>query len=105
MKISENKLYVENRINKLSANQKDNQNIIKKLRRKLRSMQQGIAMSNTVPDWVKIMFKMYDSPNDWESDNRRCEVYTCKHCGAYHQRKTICEFCGERNEEFIIPVR
>lgn len=39
MKISENKLYIENRINKLSANQKDNQNIIKKLRRKLRSMQ------------------------------------------------------------------
>ena len=38
MKISENKLYIENRINKLRMNQKDNGNIIKKLERKLRSM-------------------------------------------------------------------
>lgn len=38
MKISENKLYVENRINKMKMNQKDNQNIIKKLERQFRAM-------------------------------------------------------------------
>lgn len=38
MRISENKLYIENRINKLKMNQKDNGKIIKKLERKLRSM-------------------------------------------------------------------
>ena len=38
MKISENKLYIENRINKMKMNQKDNQNIIKKLERQLRAM-------------------------------------------------------------------
>lgn len=39
MKISENKLYIENRINKLKMNQKDNQKIIKKLERQIRNME------------------------------------------------------------------
>lgn len=38
MKISENKLYIENRINKLKMNQKDNSNVIRKLERQLRKM-------------------------------------------------------------------
>ena len=38
MKISENKLYLENRVNKLKASQKENGNIVKKLQRKLRTM-------------------------------------------------------------------
>lgn len=39
MKVSENKLYIENRINKLKMNQKDNQKIIKKLERQIRNME------------------------------------------------------------------
>lgn len=39
MRISENKLYIENRINKLRMNQKDNQKIIKKLERQIRNME------------------------------------------------------------------
>ena len=39
MKLSENKLYIENRINKLKMNQKDNQKIIKKLERQIRNME------------------------------------------------------------------
>ena len=38
MKISENKLYIQNRIDKLKASQKENGNIVKKLQRKLRTM-------------------------------------------------------------------
>lgn len=39
MKVSESKLYLENRINKLKMNQKDNQKIIKKLERQIRNME------------------------------------------------------------------
>jgi hypothetical protein len=53
----------------------------------------------TLPDWVGQMDQMYESPNDWESDNKMTDEYECPHCGAQHQRKVICEYCKSRNEQ------
>lgn len=56
----------------------------------------------TLPDWIIEMNKLYDSPNDWSTDNRKTEEYCCPHCGAPKQHKVICEYCSSRNDIFIL---
>lgn len=53
----------------------------------------------TLPDWVGQMNKIYESPLDWEDDNKMTEPYECPHCGASNQTKVICEYCKSRNEQ------
>ena len=52
-----------------------------------------------LPDWLTIMNKLYESPNDWMSDNKLVDEYTCRQCGAPFQRKMICEYCGSRKDK------
>lgn len=51
-----------------------------------------------LPDWLETMNRLYENPNDWSSDNKMVQEYTCENCGAPFQRKTICEYCSSRNE-------
>ena len=52
----------------------------------------------TLPDWVEQMNTIYESPLDWEDDNKMTAPYECPHCGAQNQTKVICEYCRSRNE-------